>query len=162
MLTLRAPVKADPPRFFVLDHICFPAGIAYSLNDFRALLRSSQVFTVVAEEGDLLAGFAMAQTMRLRGIRLAQIITIDVAPEFRRRGLGQSLMEAVEANARSGGAEWLRLEVAVDNTAALGFYARLGFAAIGKIEGYYHGNLDAIAMEKPLAGPEFSRPNSTP
>lgn len=151
MIRLRPAEKADLPRLFALDQICFPAGIAYSLGEFRALLRSSQVFSVLAEEDAVLAGFAMAQTMLLRRVRVGQIVTIDVAPEYRRRGLGRLLMDAIEAAARAGGAEALRLEVAVDNAAALGFYARLGFVAIGEIEGYYHGNLNAIAMEKPLA-----------
>jgi ribosomal-protein-alanine N-acetyltransferase len=152
MIRLRPAAKADASRLFALDQICFPAGIAYSLRDFRALLRSSRVLSVVAEEDAALAGFAMAQTMLLRGIRVGEIITVDVAPEFRRRGVGRSLIGAVETGARADGAEALRLQVAVDNAAALGLYARLGFAAIGEIQGYYHGDLDAVAMEKRLAG----------
>jgi ribosomal-protein-alanine N-acetyltransferase len=150
MVRLRPAVKADASRLFALDQICFPAGIAYSLRDFRALLRSSRVLSVVAEEDAGLAGFAMAQRMHFGGVRAVEIVTIDVAPEYRRRGVGRLLMDAIEAAARAGGAEALRLEVAVDNAAALTFYRQLGFVAIGEIQGYYAGNLNAISMQKPL------------
>jgi ribosomal-protein-alanine N-acetyltransferase len=151
MIRLRPAEKADLPRLFALDQICFPAGIAYSLRDFRSLLRSARVLAVVAEEKDALAGFAMAQTVLLRGIRTGQIVTIDVAPEYRRRGVGRLLMDSIEAGARSAGAGLLRLEVAVDNSEALAFYANLGYVPIRHIRGYYHGTLDAIGMEKTLA-----------
>ena len=75
------------------------------------------------------------------------LLTIDVAPEARRRGIGILMMQwALAAGARVS-ASVLELEVAVDNTAAQAFYARFGFRAIGTIPGYYPGGLDAIAME---------------
>jgi ribosomal-protein-alanine N-acetyltransferase len=61
-------------------------------------------------------------------------------------------MDHIEARVTDAGASLLRLEVAVDNSAALSFYAGLGFEPIGRIRGYYQGNLDAIVMEKALAG----------
>jgi ribosomal-protein-alanine N-acetyltransferase len=150
MLRLRPAEKADLAKLHDLDQICFPAGIAYSLRDFRALLRSSRVFAVLAEQDSVLAGFAMAEIAHRDGIRAGLLITIDVAPRFRRRGLGAALMQAVEDGMKAAGAELLRLEVAVDNDAAQRFDAKLGFLPIGRIPRYYQTGMDAIVMERPL------------
>jgi ribosomal-protein-alanine N-acetyltransferase len=150
MVRLRPAEKADLTKLYDLDQICFPAGIAYSLRDFRALLRSSRVLTIVAEESSKIAGFAMAQVEKRDSIRAGLIVTIDVAPHFHRRGVGALLMYAVERGVHAAGAGLLRLEVAVDNDAALRFYRKLGFAAVGEIPRYYQTGTDAIVMEKPL------------
>jgi [ribosomal protein S18]-alanine N-acetyltransferase len=151
MIQLRDAVEADLDRLFELDQICFSVGIAYSLGEFRSLLGSRRTITVVAEEADVLTGFAIAQAGVFSRSRGGHIITIDVAPEFRRRGIGRLLMDHVEARLRNEGANWLQLEVAVNNFEAQTFYTGLGFEAMGRIRGYYHGGLDAIVMQKALA-----------
>lgn len=150
MSRLRAAVEADLHSLFELDQICFPDGIAYSLSEFYSLLRSKGTIGVVAEENGVLAGFAMAQFVRLRRSYGGHVITIDVAPEFRRRGVGRLLMGHIECQVREAGARFLRLEAAVNNAAALSFYTGMGFEAVGQIRGYYHRSLDAIVMEKAL------------
>jgi [ribosomal protein S18]-alanine N-acetyltransferase len=151
MIHLRDPIGADTESLFALDQVCFPPEIAYSRDEFRSLLRSKRTVGVVAEENGVLGGFAMAQVVRPRQSIGGHVVTIDVALEFRRRGVGRMLMDRLEAQVRDAGASWLRLEVAVDNAVALSFYTGLGFVAIGQIRGYYHRNLDAIVMEKALA-----------
>jgi ribosomal-protein-alanine N-acetyltransferase len=158
MILLRDAVEADLQRLFDLDQICFPAGVAYSLGDFRSLLRSRKTVSVVAEEDTVLAGFSIAQRVSIRTSQGGHIVTIDVAPEFRRRGVGRMLMGLIERRMRDSGANSLRLEVAVNNFAALNFYAGHGFDRIGEIPGYYRGALDAIVMEKTLA--ERANPSS--
>jgi ribosomal-protein-alanine N-acetyltransferase len=105
MITLREAGKADLDCFYQLDQVCFPAGIAYSLREFRSLLHSSRTFSVVAEEAGVLAGFAIAQSVRACGMRGGQIVTIDVAPAFRRRGIGRLLMEQLEVRLRNAHAQ---------------------------------------------------------
>src|SRR5271163_3274069 len=116
MIRLRDAVEADLRSLFELDQICFPAGIAYSLGELRSLLRSSRTIGVVADDDAIHAGFAMAQSGWFRRAHGAHVITIDVAPVFRRRGIGRLLMDHIEARVTEAGASWLRLEVAVDNS----------------------------------------------
>ncbi len=67
----------------------------------------------------------------------AEILTLAVRPEARRRGLGARLVAAAAARAAALGAERLFLEVAQDNAAARGLYAGSGFAEVGRRRGYY-------------------------
>jgi [ribosomal protein S18]-alanine N-acetyltransferase len=53
---------------------------------------------------------------------------------------------------RLAGATLLRLEVAVDNNAAIAFYRQMGFKETGRIRGFYMGRLDAFSMEKAADG----------
>jgi len=152
VIRLRDGIAEDADKLFELDRICFDADIAYSLREFRGLLRSSKTLCIVAEDADDLAGFAIAQQTVLHKSQGGHIITIDVAPAFRRRGIGRLLMEQIEDRMRSAGAGWLRLEVAENNSAASEFYRGLGFAAIGWIPDYYLDSVDAIVMQKTLAG----------
>jgi ribosomal protein S18 acetylase RimI-like enzyme len=149
-VVLRKGVKSDALLFFELDKICFTADIAYSLREFRHLLRSKKAITVAAEITQQLAGFIIAQPVSAHGSRGGQIITIDVAPAYQRRGVGRLLMREVEAQLRANEAEWLQLEVAKNNSAALAFYLGLGFVPIGEIEGYYSDGNDAVIMQKSL------------
>jgi diamine N-acetyltransferase len=60
-----------------------------------------------------------------------EIRRIYVLHPFQRLGLGQRLMDQVEAAARAVGARRLLLGVYSGNAAALAFYARLGFTQVG-------------------------------
>jgi len=88
----------------------------------------------------------------------AEIITIGVAPEARRRGIGTALLKAATAEATERGAASLFLEVAEDNFAARRLYDELGFVSIGKRRAYYaRGSLPAVAammMRRALGNPE--------
>jgi ribosomal-protein-alanine N-acetyltransferase len=148
---LREGVAADLQSLFDLDQICFPPNIAYSLGEFRSLLKSRSAVCIVAEQGETLAGFCIAQLVKSGKTRGGHIVTIDVAPEFRRHGLGRLLMERVKKQLQREDASWLRLEVAVDNTAAQNFYQSLGFIELGRIPDYYDTGVDALALEKSLA-----------
>ena len=153
-MTPRDGAKSDLQAFFELDRLCFPPGIAYAIDEMRYFITSPRAVSIVAEDGGKLAGFVMAERTRERGRTGGHVITIDVAPEFRRQGVGRLLMAELDRRLVAAGVDWLRLEVAVDNRTAIAFYSRLGFEATGKLRAYYPGNIDAITMRKPLGHPE--------
>ena len=82
------------------------------------------------------------------GRRVGHFITIDVAPERRRAGLGRLLMQAGEDYLRTLGCLAITLEVALDNIEAQGFYERLGYEQTGRIPGYYADGTEALVMRK--------------
>lgn len=57
----------------------------------------------------------------------AAVSAIGTLPEYRRRGLGGEVLEALTAWAGRAGARRIALQVETDNTAALAWYGRLGF-----------------------------------
>ncbi|MGI8772322.1 MAG: GNAT family N-acetyltransferase [Acidobacteriaceae bacterium] len=154
-MRLRAYAEGDFEALFALDQQCFAHEIAYSRGELRYFLKHPRCFSVIAEDGigrdaGLLAGFFIAESSMSKGKRVGHIITIDVAPAARRGGTGRALMAGCEERFAALGCVSAHLEVAVDNLAALAFYARLGFEQAGRIPGYYAAKIDAFTMSKPL------------
>lgn len=156
-MDVRDATSTDLGALHALDQLCYPVGIAYSKGEMRYYLRRSGAVSIVAEElreeeqEARLLGFAIAEPARYGKAAGGHIITIDVSPDARRRGVGTRLMEALESRLSAGGITRLRLEVAVDNAGAQRFYWGRGFVAKETICGYYMGTLDALIMEKDLA-----------
>lgn len=67
----------------------------------------------------------------------AEILTLAVRLDARRRGVGAALVAEGAAEAAARGAARLFLEVADDNEAARALYARAGFEEAGRRPRYY-------------------------
>ena len=65
---------------------------------------------------------------------LVNIHDLAVLPEYRGRGIGRRLLEAVEQNARKLGCCKVTLEVGQDNHLAKGLYRSVGFAEMMSAE----------------------------
>ncbi|HEY7679017.1 MAG TPA: GNAT family N-acetyltransferase, partial [Terriglobia bacterium] len=104
-------------------------------------------FAVVAEQDEEVVAFVLVSRRRRL---LGHIITIDVHPEFRRRGIGAHLMEMAEQRLRKEGATRVVLEVATHNQPALAFYGARGFVQQRVLPRYYRDGSDAYLMEKAL------------
>ena len=61
----------------------------------------------------------------------AEILSIGVAPEWQRRGIGRQMVEGLVRAARRAEVKRLFLEVAADNEAAAALYKSLGFKKTG-------------------------------
>jgi ribosomal-protein-alanine acetyltransferase len=91
----------------------------------------------VAEDsrtGEVL-GYAGIEVSALRGE--VDLINIAVAPEHRRRRVGQLLLARVIRLSRRQGVPLLWLRVRASNRGARRFYQRLGFLQRGRFDGYY-------------------------
>ncbi len=83
----------------------------------------------------------------------AHLLRIATASEFRRRGIGQLLMDKIRQRALQTSCEQVQLEVASRNVAAIGLYQRFGFEVVGRRPGYYRNpNDDAVLMTYELRG----------
>ena len=82
---------------------------------------------------------------------VAQVMTIGVAREAQRRGLGAALLRALVARSRELDAEAVLLEVRVDNHPALAMYERFGFEVLTRRKRYYQPeDVDAWTMRLAL------------
>lgn len=60
------------------------------------------------------------------------------------------MMKELFEKARSGGCEYMSLEVRESNTAAIKLYEKLGFVTVNVSKGYYSDNENAIVMTRAL------------
>jgi ribosomal-protein-alanine N-acetyltransferase len=145
-----ARIREYQPRDFEqlceLDRICFPPAVAYRPEEIAAALLQPRSLCFVAEQQGLVVGFILLDWRRAVG----HIITIDLHPDYRRRGLGRRLMEMAEQRLRRRGVRRMVLEVATTNPAALAFYNNQGFAPRRLLPRYYRDGTDACLMEKAL------------
>lgn len=149
-IRLRPFETSDLPELLRLDARCFPPQIAYSRAELQYFVRHPRSTTVVAERDRQIAGFCVVDWKQEAGRKLGHFITIDVAPEVRRSGLGRLLMQAGEAELTAMGCFAISLEVAVNNVDAQAFYQRLGYRETGRIPGYYADGTDALVLRKAL------------
>lgn len=134
-----------------LDAIDGVEAICFREHRFRReflewVLKNPSARTLVWEESGRIVGSVMIllDTSRVR------VLSIAVLPGFRRRGLGDALLDAAERTARSLGARIARLEVSTQNRSAIALYRRRGYRTEGLLPGYYSWGDDALAMEKSL------------
>jgi [ribosomal protein S18]-alanine N-acetyltransferase len=76
----------------------------------------------------------------------AEILTIAVLPEARRRGCGHVLLGACEEQWRQTGVRTGWLEVRADNVPALALYRSHGWQDAGFRHGYYSDGADARVL----------------
>ncbi len=150
-INFREGTPRDAPSFAKLDALCFPETIAFTKVAFLYHLQDNKSANIVAECGGNLAGFAVGKVYRDGE---GSIVTIDVHPDFRKKGLGKSLLAKLEDKMRQKGAIFYVLQVAVNNKAAINLYEKDGYHIHSLLEDYYpdfsaRNSKDAYLMIKP-------------
>ena len=144
---IRRMTLDDLPAVMELERATFPAD-AWTEGMMRGEL-ADQPRTrhyVVAMIGDEIVGYA---GLAAAGDQ-ADVQTIAVRAEHRRRGIGRALLTELLDEAARRGAERVFLEVRADNPPAQTMYERFGFERIGVRRGYYDDGTDAYTMMKKL------------
>lgn len=115
----------------------------------------------LSASGHLLLGYWVA----MRGVDEVHLLNLAVAPEHRRQGWAQAMLQALAASAVAEGAHWLWLEVRASNAPARALYERFGFLAMGVRKQYYpagHGQReDAVVMSLNLRATTPGQSNPT-
>lgn len=109
-----------------------------------ALLATPGTFALLALVEGQPAGFVMARV----AAQEAEVLSLCVLLQHRRRGIGRSLLTEAGERARGRGAETMFLEVAEDDAGARRFYDAAGFVPVGRRPGYYRraGGARAAAL----------------
>lgn len=80
-----------------------------------------------------------------------QISNFAIHPDFRGKGIGETVMRRVIKAIQSDGGVYIFLEVRPSNLAARSIYKKLGFQVLGTRKGYYHTPVeDALIMGRSL------------
>ena len=121
-----------------LHQKCFPHK-PWSADAFADLKKSG--CEIIASHNGFIVWRAVADE--------AELITIGVAPDARRTGIGAAMIGIMEGELKKSGVKSVFLEVAENNAPARKLYEQNGYVQIGVRPKYYDG-IDAIMMKKDL------------
>jgi [ribosomal protein S18]-alanine N-acetyltransferase len=113
---------------------------------FLELHRDCRDFFVVAKVGGRIAGYAVACAEK----RNAEIASLAVHPDYRRRGVADALMRHTCAQLRAAGVRRVELMVRAGNTAGAQLYRSLGFRRVRMVAGYYEDGGDGFLMARAI------------
>ena len=131
-----------------LDQRCFVDGEAYSRDTFEYLLTAPESVSYRAvTQGGGMVGFIIGL---VEPDHTGHVTTVGVAPEHRRRGVAQRLMEKVEEGFSRRDVRIVRLEVRSVNTGAQQLYRNLGYVVTQRLPRYYSNGGDGLLMIKAL------------
>ena len=113
------------------------------------ILENDDAFVIVAEYEGEFAGYADIWTV----LDEADLNSIAVRVDFRRKGIGDAIMLAMTEMLSANGVATINLEVRVSNMPAIKLYKKCGFNECGVRPGYYLDNgEDALIMKRETGG----------
>ena len=147
-ITLRAAHSSEARSLASLSRLPIEYGLNWRWTPakVRRQIDDKDTMVLIASREGVMAGFAI---MRF-GDHQAHLFLLAVRPDFRRTGIGRSMMEWLEKSCRTAGIQAIRLEVRASNRAALRFYRDLGYRFLGKVAGYYDRREAAAILAKSL------------
>ena len=126
-----------------LEKLCF--SDPWSENSIASELHNPLSLWLVAVEDQTVLGYVGSQSV----LDEADVMNVAVHPNFRRRHIGQALIERLTDLLRQNGVHALTLEVRVSNESAIALYEKLGFAQVGRRPNYYRNpKEDALILRK--------------
>jgi [ribosomal protein S18]-alanine N-acetyltransferase len=149
-LVLRPATAEDLDAVVMIERVSF-SDPPWSRRSFASLIGDPRVrFSVACLPGGgapAVVGYVVIWLVADE----AELANLAVAPDRRRRGIGQYLLDAAMAEAVAGGATSLYLEVRESNVAARALYGGRGFVAVGRRQSYYRNPAeDALLLRHRL------------
>lgn len=138
------PMTADHVSAIAqLEQLCF--SDPWSENSVASELQNPLSLWLTAIEGESVVGYIGSQSV----MGESDMMNVAVCPEVRRRGIAQSLIEALVQALQEKGNHCLTLEVRASNSAAIALYEKLGFQEVGRRRNYYRNpKEDALILRK--------------
>ena len=127
-----------------IEKECFGVD-AWSEKSVASELTNQLSLWLVAVDGDRVAGYVGSQTV----CDETDMMNVAVTADFRRRGIGEKLVNALVEELKAMDSRCLTLEVRASNTPAQAMYEKLGFTEIGRRPRYYQNpKEDALILRK--------------
>ena len=127
-----------------IEKECFGRD-AWSEKSVSGELTNALALWLVAVEGETVAGYVGSQTV----CNETDMMNVAVTADFRRRGIGEKLVNALVEELKAMDSHCLTLEVRASNTPAQAMYEKLGFVEIGRRPRYYQNpKEDALILRK--------------
>ena len=143
-MIIRKMKSSDVAAIAELEKQCF--SDPWSAESISSELDNRLSYWLVAGESGKVVGYVGSQSV----LDSADMMNIAVAPEYRRLGIGNALIEALVTYLRNKSIRFLLLEVRVSNGNAISLYEKYGYQRYGIREKYYPDGEDAYLMTKTL------------
>lgn len=135
---LRPADRSDRADLIRLDELCFNYPHSAAEEYYEATIEAPDSVTYIIEAGGRTAG----KVRIVHEAEVSWIYGLAVFPEYRRQGLARSaLQQLIQQSALMG--HCLRLEVALNNPAAMNLYESVGFE-ITEVQDYYRHTLFSL------------------
>lgn len=121
---------------------------AYDRKLFAEFHHSCGELFLVVEKRRRICGYMVTCFRAATG--RAEVVSIAVEPEARRKGAASLLMDSTLRRLKRRGALRVGLMVRVRNRAARTFYEKYGFERLRRVRSYYEDGADGILMVKRL------------
>lgn len=126
-----------------LEKLCF--SDPWSEKSIASELSNPLSKWLVAMDGESLCGYVGSQTV----MGETDMMNIAVHPDYRRRGIAESLVQGLVILLKENGSHCLSLEVRASNEAAIALYHKQGFVQVGLRPNYYRNpKEDAFILRK--------------
>jgi [ribosomal protein S18]-alanine N-acetyltransferase len=146
----RLYTAADFPQLYAIEELCFQPPLRFPRRYMRSVIENTASATWIAEEENVMAGFAIVEWSGDAPECYAYIQTLEVTPEHRRCGIALELLRRLESSAQQAGAMTIWLHVDAENAPAIRLYRSHGYQQQGREEHYYARHRPAEIYAKPM------------
>lgn len=140
MIEIRPWIREDIPTVSALEKDCF--SDPWSTADFEGAFDSAVTEGLVLMHDGQLIGYALLASV----LEDADVANVAVAPSYRKKGFGKTLLKALLDRAKEKGVLRVFLEVRVSNAPAIALYKSFGFESVNVRKRYYPDGEDAFLM----------------
>ena len=141
-ITIEPATWRDLKDLFQLEKDCFQLD-AWPLLDILGVLTIPQVIRLKAVDQEKMVGFIAVDLRRSQ--QTAWIATLAVDPDYRKSGVGSTLLRISEEEINL---PKIRLSVRQSNLPAIHLYQKHGYQQVEVWKKYYKGGDNALVFEK--------------
>ena len=132
MMTFTEMKQTHVAQIAELEKLCF--ADPWSEKSIASELGNIWSYWVVALDGERVVGYIGSQSSADE----TDVMNVAVHPDYRRRGIAESLIDILIRELKNRGSHALMLEVRDSNEPAIALYEKLGFQQVGLRKNYYH------------------------
>jgi ribosomal-protein-alanine N-acetyltransferase len=147
-ITVEDASTKDLNQLYEIETECFRRE-AFTKKQIAQLLTDYNAISLLARYDGKAVGFTIGRVSVDEKALAGHILTLDVLPAQRRRGIGRKLLQELEDIFAEKNIREIYLEARVDNVAALRLYETMGYEKIGKLKNYY-GDTHGVYLKKVL------------
>ncbi len=145
---IRTVRVSDLKAIWEIEQVCFGPEVRFSFESFVEMALSHEYSGIVAEADGKVVAFAFLHLPK--DAPRCTLVTVNVLPDYRREGMGRSLVRHLNDISRGLKKRYVELQVSVENEPALALYHSIGFEKVTLEKNFYPDGQDAWVMEKKL------------